>query len=62
MTITDSLRFEMVQVGKRRTKKDTASEAVRESVARRSHLKAIKLFGTVEFHPRYDHKAERKKR
>jgi Arc/MetJ family transcription regulator len=62
LAIDDRLLCEAVRVGKRSTKRETVNEALREYIDRRKRLKALDLFGTIDFDPRYDYKAERKKR
>jgi len=62
LVIDDELLSEAVRVGKHRTKKATINAALREYVARRRRLKAAKLFGVIDLDPRYDYKADRKKR
>ena len=62
LAIDDSLLREAVHLGKQRTKKATVNEALREYIDRRKRLKALKLFGTIDFDPHYDYKAERKNR
>ena len=60
--IDDELLRQAVRLGKQRTKKATVNEALREYVHRRQRLKALDLFGAVDFDPSYDYKAERRKR
>jgi hypothetical protein len=48
-------------VGGLRTKKDTVNQALREYIQRRRQAKIVKLFGTVEFDPAYDHKKQRRR-
>jgi Arc/MetJ family transcription regulator len=62
LAIDDELLRQAVRLGKQRTKKATVNEALREYVQRRQRLKALDLFGAVDFDPSYDYKAERKKR
>lgn len=62
LAIDDELLREAVRLGKQRTKKATVNEALREYVARRKRLKALDLFGTVDFDPSYVQKRERRKR
>lgn len=62
LAIDDELLRQAVRLGKQRTKKATVNEALREYVQRRQRLKAVELFGTVEFDPRHDYQAERGKR
>jgi hypothetical protein len=42
--------------------KEAVSAALSEYVAQRKRLEILSLFGTIDFDPNYDHKAERKKR
>jgi Arc/MetJ family transcription regulator len=60
--IDETLLREAVRVGRQRTKKATVNEALREFIDRRKRLKAIKLFGKIDFDPEYDYKAQRRKR
>jgi Arc/MetJ family transcription regulator len=62
LAIDGELLCEAVRIGGQRTKKATVNEALREYVQRRKRLKAVNLFGTIEFDSRYDRKAARKKR
>ena len=62
LAIDDKLLDEALRVGKHRTKKATVNEALSEYIHRRKRLKTLKLFGTIDFDPRYDYKAGRKKR
>jgi len=61
LAIDDKLLEEAVRVGGLRTKKDTVNEALREYIQRRRQAKIVKLFGTVEFDPTYDHKKQRRR-
>ena len=62
LLVDDALLQEAQKIGKRRSSLATVHEALREYIDRRKRLKALRLFGTIEFDPRYDYKAERKKR
>ena len=53
---------EAVRVGGRKTKKDAVTEALAEYIARRRQARMTRLFGAVEFDPRYDYKKQRNKR
>ena len=57
----DLLRL-AVRLGRQRTKTATVNEALREYIQRRQRLQAVELFGTIDFDPSYDYKAERRKR
>ena len=61
LAIDDELLEEALRVGGLRTKKDTVNEALREYIQRRRQAKIVKLFGTVEFDQRYDHKKQRRR-
>jgi Arc/MetJ family transcription regulator len=62
LAIDDELLRLAVRMGNQPTKKATVNEALREYVQRRVRLKAVDLFGTIDFDPSYDYKAERRKR
>lgn len=51
-----------VAAGGCRTKKEAVTEALREYVARRKQAQITRLFGTIEFDPRYDYKEQRRHR
>jgi Arc/MetJ family transcription regulator len=57
----DLLRL-AVRLGRQRTKTATVNEALREYIQRRQRFQAVELFGTIDFDPSYDYKAERRKR
>jgi hypothetical protein len=46
--------------GQHKTKKDTPTAA--ESVRRREQLRILKAFGSFDFDPKYDYKAERRRK
>jgi hypothetical protein len=52
---------EAVEVGGRRTKKETITEALREYIARRRQAHVTRLFGTIEYDPKYDYKKRRRR-
>lgn len=56
--IDEKLLAEAQQLGGLKTKKLTVNEALREFIQRRKQLKAIELFGTIDFDPDYDYKRE----
>lgn len=62
LAIDDKLLRQAVRLGKQRTKRATVNEALREYVQRRMRLKALDLFGKIDFEPSYDYKADRRKR
>jgi hypothetical protein len=62
LKIDDRLLAQAQRVGQFRTKKETVNEALAEFVRRRAQKDIIKLFGTVDFAPGFDHKKLRSKR
>jgi hypothetical protein len=50
------------QAGKHRTKKEAVTAALDEYIQRRKQLEILESFGTVDFDPAYDYKAERRKK
>jgi Arc/MetJ family transcription regulator len=62
LAIDDRLLKKAVRVGGYRTKKATVNEALREFIRRRQRLRILDLLGTIDFDPKYDYKAARRKR
>jgi hypothetical protein len=62
LAIDDKLIEQARKVGHHKTKKDAVTAALSEYVAHRKRLKILSIFGTIDFDPNYDYKAERKKR
>jgi Arc/MetJ family transcription regulator len=62
LEIDDRLLARALKVGGLKTKKATVNEALAEYVRHRQQQEVVKLFGTVEFAPGFDYKAERRKR
>jgi Arc/MetJ family transcription regulator len=60
--IDDALLSEAQCVGGYKTKRETVNEALREFIQRRQRLELVKLFGKVDYDPRYDYKRERRSR
>jgi Arc/MetJ family transcription regulator len=61
LEIDDQLLDRALKVGGHKTKKATVNEALVEYVRHREQQQVIKLFGTVDFDPGFDYKAERRK-
>lgn len=53
---------EAVAAGGRRTKKEAVTEALKEYIARRRQAGITRLFGTVDYDPKYDYKKQRRRR
>lgn len=62
LAIDDELLNEALSIGGHKTKRETVNEALREFIQRRQRLELVKLFGKVEYDPRYDYKKERRRR
>jgi Arc/MetJ family transcription regulator len=62
LAIDEALLDEALSVGGYRTKRETVNEALREFIQRRQRLELIKLFGKIEYDPRYNYKRERRAR
>jgi hypothetical protein len=62
LALDDRLIEEARKIGHHRTKKEAVTAALSEYVKRRRQQKIIEAFGTVDFDPAYDYKAERRKR
>ncbi len=59
LAIDEKLLVDALKAGGLKTKKATVNEALREFIQRRRQKKILKLFGSVEFDPKYDHKKGR---
>jgi Arc/MetJ family transcription regulator len=54
LAIDDNLIDEVRRVGQHSTKKEAATVALQEYVARHKQLAILELFGTIDFDPAYD--------
>ncbi len=62
LDLDPALIEEAVAVGGRRTKKEAVTEALKEYIARRRQAGITRLFGTVDYDPKYDYKKQRRQR
>lgn len=62
LDLDPALIDEAVAIGGRKTKKEAVTEALREYIARRRQAQISRLFGAVDFDPRYDYKKQRRRR
>lgn len=62
LALDDSLIEEARRTGGHKTKKDAVTAALKEYVQRRKQLRLLSQFGTIEYDPGYDYKAERRKK
>ena len=59
LSIDPALIERALQVSGEKTKKAAVSKALEEFIARREQKKLLELFGSLEWDPAYDYKAER---
>ena len=59
LALDDELIKTAQKVGGHRTKKDAVTAALGEYIQRRKQLEILELFGTIDYDPTYDYKAER---
>jgi len=61
LALDDALIREAQALGHHKTKKEAVTAALEEYVNKRKRLEIIQHFGTVDFDPTYDYKAERRR-
>jgi Arc/MetJ family transcription regulator len=61
LALDDKLIEEAQKVGRHRTKKEAVTAALSEYVQRRKQQRILEAFGTFDFDPGYDYKAERRR-
>lgn len=61
LDIPTELIEEARRIGNHRTKKEAVTAALDEYIARRKQMRILEAFGTVDFDPAYDYKAERRR-
>jgi Arc/MetJ family transcription regulator len=62
LAIDDKLIEAARRIGHHKTKKDAVTTALSEYIAHRKRLQVLDLFGTIDFDPTHDYKAERRKK
>jgi Arc/MetJ family transcription regulator len=62
LALDDALIEEARRAGKHKTKKEAVTAALDEYVKRRKQVRILEAFGSFEFDPGHDYKAERRKR
>ena len=62
LALDDALIEEARRAGKHKTKKEAVTTALEEYVRRRKQVRILEAFGSFEFDPGYDYKAERRGR
>lgn len=61
LALDDALIEEAVRVGKHPSKKAAVTRALEEYVRRHRQQEILELFGTVDYDPDYDYKAQRRR-
>jgi hypothetical protein len=62
LALDDKLITEAQRVGKHKTKKEAVTAALSEYVRHHKQLRILDSFGTIDFDPSYDYKAERRRK
>jgi len=62
LAIDDRLIEEARKTGGHRTKKEAVTTALQEYIQRHRQRRILKAFGTFDFDPGYDYKAERRRK
>jgi len=62
LAIDDKLIEQARKTGNHKTKKEAVTTALREYIQRHRQQRILADFGTVDFDPKYDYKAERKRK
>lgn len=61
LALPDDLLNEALRLSDKRTKKAVVTEALEEYIQRRKQRELIDAFGSFDFDPEYDYKAERRR-
>lgn len=56
LALDDKLLEKALEVGGRKTKKDTVNDALREYIERREQRKVLYLFNSIDWDKKYDYK------
>lgn len=62
LALDDKLIVEAQRIGKHKTKKDAVTAALEEYIRHQKRIQLIESFGTFDFDPAYDYKAERRRK
>ena len=62
LAIDDRLLEEALKIGGQKTKKATVTEALEEYIQHRKQRRVLRLFGSIDVDPKYDYKAQRRRR
>lgn len=61
LALDDRLIEEARRAGRHKTKREAVNAALAEYVKRRKQLRILEAFGSFDFDPAYDYKAERRR-
>lgn len=61
LALDDRLIEKARRTGRHRTKKQAVTAALEEYIQRREQLRILSLFGTVEYNPKFNYKAARRR-
>ena len=61
LALDDRLIVLAQRMGGHRTKRSAVMDALKEYIQHRRQLKALRLFGTIEYDPHFDYKKQRKR-
>jgi Arc/MetJ family transcription regulator len=62
LALDDNLIEEARKIGHHRTKKEAVTTALQEYIQRHQQRRILEAFGTIDFDPTYDYKAERRRK
>lgn len=62
LAINDKLIEAARRIGGHKTKKEAVTRALEEYVRHRKQLRILREFGTIDYDPAYDYKAERRRK
>jgi Arc/MetJ family transcription regulator len=62
LAIDDSLLAEALKLGGLKTKRETVNQALEDFIRSRKRRSALKQLGTIQFAPRWNYKADRRRR
>jgi hypothetical protein len=62
LVLDDNLIEEARMIGGHRTKEEAVTKALEEYIGRHRQKRVLAAFGTVDFDPTYDYKAERRRK
>ncbi len=62
LAIDDRLLNQALRIGGHKTKRETVNQALYEFIQRRKQGEITALFGKLDFDPKYDYKAGRRRR